>query len=187
MALTVEDGTGLADAESYITTDWADTYHANRAQETWADGTDDDKEAALRRAVAYLDGRYGPRFTGLRLNGRDQALMWPRVGATDTEGWAIASDVIPVEIMRAQAECAIRELDTPGFLSPDVATTGAVQRIKKKVGPIETETEYALGGSTTGGTQERLRPFLTVLDDLLMPLLGGGIGGSFGNIPVVRA
>src|SRR5687767_15226190 len=112
MAIIVEDGTGLSTAESYITVAYADTYHTDRGQTTWT-GTDAAKEAALRRALAYLDGRYGPRFNGLRKLGRDQALMWPRVGASDSEGWLIDDTVIPAELKRAQAEAALRELEEP--------------------------------------------------------------------------
>jgi hypothetical protein len=185
MAIVVEDGTGLSTAESYITVAYADDYHSDRAQTTW-DGSDEDKEAALRRALAYLDGRYGPRFNGLRKLGRDQALMWPRVGATDSEGWVIDSDVIPPELKRAQAEAALRELEEPGFLAPDVSTAGSVTMVREKVGPLETETQYAATGSSNSSVAERTRPFIQTLDDLLAPLLRG-VGGSFGSIPIVRA
>ena len=183
--IIVEDGTGLSTAESYITVAYADTYHSDRGETSWS-GTDAAKEAALRRALAYLDGRYGPRFNGLRRLGREQALMWPRVGASDSEGWIIDSDVIPEELKRAQAEAALRELEEPGSLAPDVSTAGSVTMVREKVGPLETETQYATTGSSGSSVAERTRPFIQTLDDLLSPLLRG-VGGSFGSIPVVRA
>src|SRR5215217_9783086 len=140
MAIILEDGTGLADSETYISVDDCDLYHTNRLNDSWSDGTDDEKEAALRRAMAYLEGHYGPRYTGTRRYGREQALMWPRSGATDSEGWVIDIDVVPIEVERATAEAALRELAEPGFLSPDVTTgaAGQITREKKVVGPIET-------------------------------------------------
>src|SRR5687768_9190680 len=131
MALIVEDGTGLSTAESYISVANADSYHSVRGNTTWT-GVDSLKEAALRRATTYIDGRYGARFTGTRRLARDQALMWPRSDATDVEGWTIENDEVPVEIERATAEAALRELVDPGSLSPDVeiSTSGSVIREK---------------------------------------------------------
>jgi|SRR5215204_651600 len=179
MALVTEDGTGLSTAESYISVSDADTYHDVRGQEAWSDGTTTEKEAALRKATAYIDGRYGARFTGTKRLGREQALLWPRTGAEDAEGWVLDYDEVPVEIERATAEAALRELADPGSLSPDVeiSTSGSV--IREKVGPLE--VEYS-----DPATVDRTRPVLQVLDDILAPLLRG-LGSGFGTLPVVRA
>src|SRR5215203_1622919 len=184
MSIVLEDGTGLSTSETYISVADCDLYHTARAQDSWSDGSDDEKEAALRRAMAYLEGRYGPKYTGVRRYGREQALMWPRSGATDAEGWVIDIDVIPIEVVRATAEAALRELAEPGFLSPDVTAGAAGQVIREKnvVGPIETETEYS-DTVTAAGTLTR--PLVQVLDDILSPLLRG-LGGSFGSIPIER-
>lgn len=56
MALIVEDGTGLADAESYLSVADADTYHADRNNEAWQDYSTAEKEAALRKATQYITG-----------------------------------------------------------------------------------------------------------------------------------
>jgi hypothetical protein len=178
MALTVEDGTGLAGAESYISVADADTYHSVRGQATWT-GADGLKEEALRRATLFIDARYGPRFSGVRYRGRDQALMWPRAGAEDIEGWGIDHDEVPLEIARATAEAALRELVEPGFLSPDVTISSAGQVIEKTVGPLT--LKFAEGTAT-----DRTRPLVQIIDDILAPLLRG-LGGGFGGVPIVRA
>ena len=65
ITLVVEDGTGLADANSYIASADADTYWANRANAAWAALDDDAKAAALIQATQYLDARYS--FKGCQL------------------------------------------------------------------------------------------------------------------------
>lgn len=177
MAIVVEDGTGLAGAETYLSVADADSYHASLGQTAWT-GTDAAKEAALRKGSRYLDARYQRLWNGQRVNGRDQGLMWPRYSATDVEGWPVASDAVPVEVERAAAEAALRELEDPGSLSPDVTNSAGGTVIREKVGPLE--VEYAEG--STG----RLRPLVQVLDDILAPLLGGGATGSFGSLGIVR-
>lgn len=53
MALTVEDGTGLVDADSFVTLEEADAYHTAAGSTNWT-GTDESKEQALRRASRFL-------------------------------------------------------------------------------------------------------------------------------------
>lgn len=169
MALTIETGSGAADGEAYISVASADEYFAKRGVTAW-DGTDAVKEEALRRATTWLDATYAARWPGLRTNGRDQALMWPRVNATDAEGETIASDSIPVEIAHACAEAALRELASLGSLSPDESTAGDVIRTRVKAGPVEEETEYA------PGSVQRGQPKLPVIDNILASLLGPATG-----------
>jgi hypothetical protein len=66
MTLTVEDGTGKADAESYISVADADTYFTARNNATWAALSTSDKEAALRKATDYMLQAYRVRWAGMR-------------------------------------------------------------------------------------------------------------------------
>jgi hypothetical protein len=166
MALVVETGTGAADAEAYISVADAATYHSARGNAAWAAASTPDKEAALRRATGWLDARYASRWPGQRTNGRDQALMWPRMNATDAEGNAIGDDEIPVEIVNACAEAALRELEDPGSLAPDESTAGDVIRTRVKAGPVEEETEYA------PGSVQRGQPKTPAIDNILASLIG---------------
>jgi hypothetical protein len=162
VALIVEDGTGRADAESYLSVSAFKTYADGRGL-SYSGKTDPQVEQALRRGTAWLDGRYGPRFVGARLNGRAQALAWPRTGAYDDAGEEVAGDDLPAEVMNATAEAAHRELTAPGSLLPDVAATGGVKRKRVKAGTVETEAEYVVP----------LRPGVgvPVVDGILRPLL----------------
>lgn len=86
-------------------------------------------------------------ISGTMLGGDDtveQPLSFPRTQLYSSSGVAI--DGIPTELKHAQAEYAERALSAT--LDPDPTTEtsgGAVIRTKDKVGPIETEVEYASG------------------------------------------
>ena len=65
MALTVEDGTGLVGADSYVSVADCETYCDARGL-TFSGAATADKEAALRRATASIDAMYRSRFPGQR-------------------------------------------------------------------------------------------------------------------------
>jgi len=146
MSLVVEDGTGRADAESYVALAFADDYHAKLDNAAWAAAGDTTREAALRRATQYLDTRY--TFAGAPLT-TTQALAWPR----DIAPWPVRA------VQNATCEAALRALD--GALYTDVADAPVTQ---ETVGPIS--VSYGVGQN---GGQTRL----TIIDDMLRALLGG--------------
>ena len=74
MALIVESGAGLADADSYISLADARTFAANYGITLPADDTE--AEIALRQGTQYVDLQE-PCFVGERLTD-DQALAYPR-------------------------------------------------------------------------------------------------------------
>lgn len=157
----------------YGTVTDADAYHTARGNTTWT-GDNDTKTAALQRATDYIDGRYRYQlksgvwqsmFRGTKTDGRSQTLEWPRTGATDYEGVEIPDDEVPTEVENATYEAALRELVSPGSLSPDY--TPSSQAIKEKVGPIE--VQYAEAKAPDGKTPTR--PVVPVIDEILAPLL----------------
>lgn len=128
MALTTEDGSGLADAESYVSVADCTTYAA--AHGLAFTGTESEQEAKLRRATQYLDTEY--TFKGERLT-QTQALAWPR---TVVPG-------IPREIVGACCELACKS----GDLWADVDASAVIE---KTIGPIT--KKYA---APTNGGQKR--------------------------------
>lgn len=166
MALIIEDGTNVAGAEAYSSvTDcsaWAVKYYGHALT-----GSNDDKEAAIRRAVAYLDGL---KWKGIRTHGRGQALAWPRAGATDCEGLSIGANDIPPEVIFSQHVFARAEFQSPGILTPSV-NLGAVVR-REKVDVIEQEFDT----SRMQGTVNELRPLLTMALDKIGCLLSSKPG-----------
>jgi hypothetical protein len=179
MPLIVEDGSGKPDAESYVSVSDCASYATARGL-TFPVEPAANAEAALRRGTSWLDATYRGSFPGRRKNGRAQALEWPRVDAWDNTcpPEPISDDEIPVEIVHACCEAAIRELAAPGSLTPDVIPG----KIKKsaKVGDIG--VEYAIGAGTVG----EQRPISTVIDGILSSLISISRGPAlFGK--VVRA
>lgn len=133
MTLVVEPGSGLSNSNSYATSAQLETYCDDRGI-TLATG---DEDAALVVGTAYIDNTYRTRFPGQRKLFRNQALEWPRVGVVDMNGYPVTDNEIPVEIIRATCEAAIRELTSPGSLVPDLERGGAVKRLK--AGSVEIE------------------------------------------------
>ncbi|MGB0972784.1 MAG: DnaT-like ssDNA-binding protein, partial [Mycobacterium sp.] len=115
MALTVEDGTGLAAAESYASAAEAiaylDAHAASGSSNVFTAASTPDQEIALRAATDYLDGNYSSRWLGYRAN-QVQALDWPRSDVTDIDGYAIASTTVPQRLKDATAELALRFIAT---------------------------------------------------------------------------
>jgi hypothetical protein len=163
MTLTVAPASG---ANSYASLAATDAYHAVRANATWT-GTDEAKESALIRATQWLDGRYRSRWPGLRTGGRSQALEWPRSGVVDMEGNGITEDEVPVEVVNATMEAALRELVAPGSLAPDYVANTGVKR--ERVGPLEVEYLGVSGASS-------VQPVLTAVDEILASLIGPSSG-----------
>ncbi|TEB83700.1 DnaT-like ssDNA-binding protein [Pseudomonas aeruginosa] len=159
-------------ADYYGTVAGADAYHQARGNAAWAAAAEADKEAALARASAYIDGLGTQQpvsgcvlvFPGKKAGGRAQALQWPRAGAVDRDGGPIPADEVPREVEQATYEAALRELLKPGSLNPDYVATTAVKRAK--VGPLETE----FFGPTDGDEQPN-KPFVGIINDLLVPIM----------------
>ncbi|SPZ07496.1 Uncharacterised protein [Pseudomonas luteola] len=157
----------------YGTVEGADAYHTDMGNSAWT-GDNAAKSAALLRASVYIDGRYRKQppsgrwesmFPGSKTAARGQEREWPRIGATDYDGNPIPDDEVPVEVEYATYEAAIRELSSPSSLSPDFVAVAAIKR--EKVGPID--TEYAV--SADGGSAESVRPVITVIDEIIAPVL----------------
>jgi hypothetical protein len=170
MALVVEDGTGKANAESYISVSDATTYHSDRGNAGWAAlASDTVREQLLRKATEYMLQVYRLAWAGSRISA-DQALDWPRADVPRkdvTYGYGsypsyYAHDSVPTEIKRACAELALKANSGP--LAPDLTQ----MIVRQKVGPLETEySEYS-------PQTKRYRS----IDLLLAPFMAQGSGVS---------
>ena len=171
MALIIEDGTGKSDAESYVSVADCVTYADNRGL-TFSASTTPLQEQALRRAAVWLDSTYRSRFTGFRTDGHDQALEWPRQsGVYQSEPFgSIPTDIVPQEIIDAQCEAAVRELATPGGLSPDVVA-GKIQKSVTVVGAVS--VDYA----ASSGVQSQ-KPTMTIISGILFNVITAVVAGA---------
>ena len=164
MALIVEDGTVVANAESYLSVSAADTYFtAHGAPATWT-GATAVKEAALRMATQYLDAIYGGRWKGDRFDD-DQELDWPRENV-EIDGVEVEETPLPRALREACAELAHRHLTETGGLFPDVEDTGVLTSEAVSAGAVSQSKSWA-GGK---GKYKRYSMVEKLLERILLPI-----------------
>jgi len=146
MAFVVEDGSGKADANSYVSVADADAYHVDHSASTdWSGAENAVKEKALRLATQYLDVSYEGRWRGAKADS-DQALAWPRCYAYDNDDYAYDSDAIPQKLADAAAELALRVVEGDTLLD-DISKPGIVKRESVGLGPLSKSVDYQGGTS----------------------------------------
>ena len=166
MDIIVETGSGISGANSYVSLASADSYFGLRGNNTWVDGDDDAKEAALIKACSYMETFF---WNGIKTLST-QNLEWPRRNVIDQNGYYVSATCIPMRVKNAQSELAYRYFsgDDP---APDLDSSGRV--VRERVDVIE--VEYDRGGT-------KAVPEFTYVDALLKPFLKSSL-----NVGVVRA
>ena len=131
MPLIHEDGTGVLNADSYVSVAEADAYHSLRGNDAWGLIGTETKEALLRKASDYITDKYRGAFIGnVYYNGN--ILAWPRF-SHEIRYYNLLSVGVPLEVRQATAELAL--IANTENLTPNIS------RGKKrvKVGSIEVE------------------------------------------------
>lgn len=121
----VEDGTIVTDANSLVSVEFADAYHAERQNNSWATHSPERKEALLIRATDYLTGVYANALIGVPMSSA-QLLPFPRYINYTNVG-------VPTTIKATVAELAL--------IAGSQSLVPTISRGKKrvKVGPLEVE------------------------------------------------
>lgn len=121
MALVVEDGSVVPNADSYISVVDADAYFASRLYaDAWNAADADTKEKALKTATFWLDVKV--RWRGDKAD-EASALQWPRKNVCNNFGGKLPDEEMPKFLLAATAELAksflesdrLAESDTGGF------------------------------------------------------------------------
>lgn len=109
MALTVEDGSVVSGAESYLSVADADTYFTNHGSPSdWTGATTAAKEAALRYATRWLDQNFTWKSN---IYSTSQVLDWPRIAFYDDDDRTIGGvNNMPQELLDATAEMALAHI-----------------------------------------------------------------------------
>ena len=102
MALVVESGVGLADADSFISLEGAREFAAKYG--ITLPTNDAAAEVALRQGCQYVELQQ-KCFSGSRLT-TTQALSWPRTGATNVYSFDYADGYMPKQLGFAQVYAA---------------------------------------------------------------------------------
>ena len=159
MALTIEDGSGVADATSYATVAEARTYAGLRGLSLPTE--DSDVEVALTLAGDYLF-RYEQDYKGARSTSV-QRMPHPRYPYY-VNNYPVASDEIPESLKEAQILLAVESA-----AGTDLRPNGDGQEtIMEKVGPIT--VQYAETGTSS------VSPVFNDALDLLKPFMRTGVG-----------
>ena len=144
MAFTVEDETGLPEANAYVTVAEFKAYWDDRGFDYSSFTDPDDFQVAIIKATDYIENRFRTRFKGSR-EFEDQSLSFPRLRLYDEDGRLVTG--LPIRLKHATSEYTKRALSAE--LSPDFVTDDTGQRVVRKkevVGPIEEETQYVEAG-----------------------------------------
>jgi hypothetical protein len=155
MALTVEDGSGVSGADTYISLTDARAILTPLGQDLNA--TDATAEQQLRNAVYYLEA-FRKQFKGSKVL-QANPLQWPRYGVW-IDGFSVSSDTIPDDLKRAQVYAAY-EIEAGGTLQAN--STGENVKMKEVAGAIKKE----FFNSGAGASLKRF----TRVDNQLSPLL----------------
>ncbi len=166
----VEDGTGLDDANSYCTVEFADAYHLQYGNPSaWSALTDAEKQDLLREATRAADERYGLRWLGYQLL-TSQALGWPREFVYDVRGEAIEG--VPSAVARWTARAALM-IEQGNELFPTSGSSGEIQ----------SETKTLPGGfsrSVTYTSSQSSAPQYPALDRMIEVAGIINAGGAWG-------
>ena len=152
MALIVEDGTGLADATSFVSRAEYVAYGAARGV-TIADA--DASDVDLVKAMDFILTKC---FRGV-VTVATQALPFPRHVEDFYGVLEFPNDAVPTPIKRAQMDAALAVRDGID-LTPNVsASSSSIKR--EKIGPIDTEYETTMANDapTLPAIAAALRPY----------------------------
>jgi len=170
--LIVEDGSIVADANSYVTYDYALAYHALRGNSAWAADSDSNQQYAIIRATQAVDSIYKGKWKGTPTEYGTQNLEWPRENV-DVNGTTLDDDLIPAALKKAVCEAALRELASANSMTPDLERGGEIKRVKADV----VEVEYMDGANST--------TTFTAIDGLLADLVTGTSASNIDSYDMV--
>ena len=121
--------------------------------------TDAQIEQAIVRTARWLDGYMANMLPGIR-GDATYALLWPRTGAVDQDGYELSG--VPLQVNYANIEAAFYDLGAPNTLQ--ATYTPSQQKILTQAGAIKW-TPVAGSGTSSA------RIMLPVVEDLLARVL----------------
>ena len=151
MTLTVEDGSQVTGANTYVTDLEYTTYATAHGLTVGSDAPT--REIELLNAMVFIES-HRRVFRGLKVS-KDQAVQWPRT-AVWVDSFPINADEIPEDLKNAQIEAAVATRAI-GLLK----TTNNQNVKRQKVDVLE--LEFFSGGSWENARADRVDVFLNVL------------------------
>jgi hypothetical protein len=160
MAFTVEDGTGKAAANSYVTVAEFKAYCADIGFVLTA-YADSAIEQSLVRSTRAVDARGRTSFVGDKKTST-QGLLWPRTDAVDTDDFDILDTVVPNAVKNAVCEGSIVDIVTPGVLQESLSRGGQIQEERVEGAVTVRYFDGAPVGTVFTAYLDALRPVIRI-------------------------
>lgn len=158
MALIIEDGSGVLNANSYGTVAGARTYAVARAVTLSA--TDSDVEVQLIKAMDYLESQ---NYLGNQVS-FTQSLQWPRQNLEYDPDDPVPSNLIPPSLINAQYQLVVEQqngIDIQPSVKGKTSGSGAI--VEKRVDVLMTRYSERIGTTSL--------PIMPKVDALLRGLI----------------
>ncbi len=158
--LIPETGAGLANANSYVSLEYADAYFAGHPfyADAWEAMDTARRESFLQYSTLQLDNAYvwrGTRSTST------QALDWPRSGVRSEYDLLLPAYALPGRLL--QATCEQAYYLTKGDRSAESQSVGDIDRLRIDV--IELEFSSTVSSTSTQAVPSTVRGLLRGLGD----------------------
>lgn len=173
MALVLEDGTGLANSNSYVSLAEAGVYFSADLVTSPLWDALPDQENQLIWATRVLDQKTRWRGTTANNNGTTivQALRWPRQNMWDRDGNSVSNLIVPIQVKQATCEMA------KWMIANDVTTGQNVDYLQRlKVDVIELTWQPKTG-----------QPVLPALINEILAGLGAMASGGARFVPISKS
>lgn len=152
MALIVEDGTIVDNANSYASLDTIKAYALNRGITL---GTDSEIETQAFKAMDYIESKRN-KFKGSKQT-QNQPLQFPRIDVV-IDDFELPINTIPNELTCVECQLIIEQKNGIDIMP----TQDEAAVTSEKIGPMQ--TDYAVNPGNY------LSPFMPIVDGLLAPL-----------------
>lgn len=168
----VETGAGTPTANTYVSTDDADTYLKNSGRQVgaWDGAGHPGKEAALVKAWYFMLARWQTRWIGFPTF-EDQGGDWPQRDQFKKSGHAFASNEIPRDVINSQIEYALIEATVPNSLFPNPEFDDTNRSVVAKTDKVDVLTETRQYSDRKNPSTWRSFP---LADNLISYLVVGG-------------
>lgn len=138
VTFVVEDGTGVTNANAYVSVEEANVYNDHHPHgDKWVTFGTADKQRSIIMATRLLDDEVQwngkPTFnlassiSSSNTTAKTQPLRYPRSGVTDQDGYTLDHNRIPTFLKNAASELARYLASTDRTAEPDTQGFGSVQ------------------------------------------------------------
>jgi hypothetical protein len=173
LTLTIEDGTGVANANSYCDAAFVTNYAESVENKVWANNKSR-QVVALINATRYIDMKYRAKLPGT-IRQSTQNLMWPRSEYVDQYGNTIPAGTIPTALKNAVAQAALHYLEGGLDLNAEVGNRVKSSSVSVGGGAVSESVSY------WEPKDEKAYP---LVDGFMATLMGVARGGM--NVAIVR-